>query len=159
MKESFPLLLVKLRPWSIIISFNLINLLIRIILWINIKNIFSVIFINLTIIEISWFREITRERTFIGNHTFYIKMTLKSILIIFIISELFFFLFHFFFFSQINFSINWNWYNMTVSIAGSSSVRTITNVTLVPVFKRKFTRGARKETSTNVRFFVLQYIL
>ena len=49
-----------------------------------------IIFINLIIIKILRFRDIIRERTFIGYHTFCIKIILKFRTIIFIISELFF---------------------------------------------------------------------
>lgn len=106
MKKNFPFFLVKIRPWPIIISLNLINLLIRIILWIYLKLLFLIfiIFINLIFIKILWFRDIIRERTFLGYHTFYIKIILKFRIVIFIISEFFFF-----------FSFFWTFFHSSIS--------------------------------------------
>lgn len=112
MKKNFPFFLVKNRPWPIIISISILNFLIRIILWINfkIKFLILIILFNILIIISLWFRDIIRERTYIGFHTFIIKIILKFRIIIFIISELFFFISFFwtFFHSSISPSIEIN---------------------------------------------------
>lgn len=112
MKKNFPFFLVKLRPWPIIISFNLINLLIRIILFIYLKKLIFIfiILLNVILIKILWFRDIIRERTFLGNHTLILKIMLKFSMVIFIISELFFFISFFwtFFHNSISPSIEIN---------------------------------------------------
>ena len=112
MKKNFPFFLVKLSPWPIIKSFNLINLLIRIILYIYFKKLIFIfnILLNVILIKILWFRDIIRERTFLGNHTLILKIILKFRIIIFIISELFFFISFFwtFFHNSISPSIEIN---------------------------------------------------
>ena len=112
MKKNFPFFLVKLSPWPIIVSFNLINLLIRIILFINFKKLIItfIILLNVILIKILWFRDIIRERTLLGNHTLILKIILKFRIIIFIISELFFFISFFwtFFHNSISPSIEIN---------------------------------------------------
>ncbi|KAF3419749.1 cytochrome c oxidase subunit 3 (mitochondrion) [Frieseomelitta varia] len=112
MKKNFPFFLVKISPWPIIMSLNLMNLFISIVLWINFKFLLLMIimFMNLIMIKILWFRDIIRESTFMGYHTFYIKIMLKFSMIMFIISELFFFISFFwtFFHSSISPSIEIN---------------------------------------------------
>nr|DBA43967.1 TPA: COX3 [Bombus confusus] len=94
MKKNFPFHMVTLSPWPIICSFNLLNLLLSIILWIYLNNLI-LLFINLSILLMSsfmWFRDIIRESTFQGMHSLYILSMLKFSMIMFIVSELFFFI-------------------------------------------------------------------
>lgn len=94
MKKNFPFHIVTISPWPIIVSINTINILLRTILWIYLNNLLIIIF-NLSILIISsiiWFRDIVRERTFQGIHSLYIITIIKFRIIIFIISELFFFI-------------------------------------------------------------------
>lgn len=137
MKKNFPFFIVKNRPWPIIISFNLINILIRIILWIYIKKyfLFIIIIINILIIKILWFRDIIRERTFQGNHTYFIKIILKFSIIIFIISELFFFISFFwtFFHRSISPSIEINiiWPPKIIKIFNYTEIPLLNTFTLI----------------------------
>uniref|UniRef100_UPI003D567CBC cytochrome c oxidase subunit III n=1 Tax=Geniotrigona thoracica TaxID=395500 RepID=UPI003D567CBC len=112
MKKNFPYFILKNSPWPIIVSFNLMNFLISIIIWINTKNLFivSLMFLNLCLTKIMWNRDIIRESTFMGNHTFTIKNMIKFSMIMFIVSELFFFISFFwtFFHSSISPSIEIN---------------------------------------------------
>lgn len=82
------------RPWPLIISFNIINLLLTNVIRLNSKftilNIFNLITLILT--SYQWWRDLIRERTFQGFHTLNIINIIKFRIILFIISELFFFI-------------------------------------------------------------------
>lgn len=92
--HNHPYHLVSLRPWPLITSINLFNLLFRIIIWfyLNYNYIIILNLFNLIISIFLWWRDIIRERTFQGNHTYIILKFLKFSIILFIISELFFFI-------------------------------------------------------------------
>nr|DBA43564.1 TPA_asm: COX3 [Bombus haemorrhoidalis] len=112
MKKNFPFHMVSPSPWPIILSMNLMNLLLSCILWIYLNNLMLMI-MNMIILILSlsmWFRDIIRESTFQGMHSLYILMMLKLSMIIFIISELFFFISFFwtFFHNSISPSIEIN---------------------------------------------------
>lgn len=95
MKKLFqPFHLVTLRPWPLFTSFRLIILLIRFINWFNNFN-FNLIYIRVFLILIcvfQWWRDIIRERTFQGFHTKKVYIGLKLGILLFIISEIFFFI-------------------------------------------------------------------
>ena len=137
MKKNFPFFLVKLSPWPIIVSFNLINLLIRIILFINFKKLIItfIILLNVILIKILWFRDIIRERTLLGNHTLILKIILKFRIIIFIISELFFFISFFwtFFHNSISPSIEINiiWPPKIIEIFNYIEIPLLSTFTLI----------------------------
>nr|DBA43668.1 TPA_asm: COX3 [Bombus laesus] len=94
MKKNFPFHMVTISPWPIITSFNLMNLLMSIIFWIYMNNLNNMImnFILLVLSMFMWFRDIIRESTFQGIHSMYITMMMKFSMIMFIVSELFFFI-------------------------------------------------------------------
>nr|DBA43707.1 TPA_asm: COX3 [Bombus melanurus] len=112
MKKNFPFHMVTISPWPIIVSLNLMNLLMSIILWIYMNNLMIMIFnlLNLLLSMLMWFRDIVRESTFQGMHTMYIMLMLKFSMIMFIVSELFFFISFFwtFFHNSISPSIEIN---------------------------------------------------
>jgi len=89
-----PYFILNLRPWPILIAFNIFNLIVSniIILNFNINIFFIRNLILIIIIIITWWRDIIRERTFIGNHNFYIINLIKFRIILFIISEIFLFI-------------------------------------------------------------------
>lgn len=93
-KINQPYFILNLRPWPILISTNIFNIIISNIIILNFK-INRFIIINLIIvitISITWWRDIIRERTFQGNHNFYIINLIKFRIILFIISEIFLFI-------------------------------------------------------------------
>lgn len=112
MKKNFPFHIVTISPWPIISSLSLINFLLRIIIWIYLNNLINIIFnlILLIIPILLWFRDIIRERTYQGIHSIYVIIIIKFRIIIFIISELFFFISFFwtFFHNSISPSIEIN---------------------------------------------------
>lgn len=95
MKKLYqPFHLVTLRPWPLLTSFRIIILLVRIINWFNNFN-FNIIYIGLLLILIciyQWWRDVIRERTFQGFHTNKVYSGLKLGILLFIISEIFFFI-------------------------------------------------------------------
>lgn len=86
--------LVDNRPWPIIRSINAIVIFIRIIKIFYRKQVDLLLIRRITIIFISfqWWRDICRERTFQGLHTNQVLTGLKWGIILFIISEVFFFI-------------------------------------------------------------------
>lgn len=93
-KINQPYFLLNLRPWPILISLNTFNIIISNIILINFKfNILIILnLLIIIIISIIWWRDIIRERTFQGNHNFYIINLIKLRIILFIISEIFLFI-------------------------------------------------------------------
>lgn len=85
--------LVTPRPWPIIISLSLFNNLISIIIWFHKINYITIISFPCTILcMIQWWRDIIRESTYQGFHTHSVYIGLRLGIILFIISEIFFFL-------------------------------------------------------------------
>nr|DBA43785.1 TPA_asm: COX3 [Bombus opulentus] len=112
MKKNFPFHMVTISPWPIISSLSLMNFLLSIIIWIYLNNLMNMIF-NLILLIISmllWFRDIIRESTFQGMHSMNVVMMMKFSMIMFIISEMFFFISFFwtFFHNSISPSIEMN---------------------------------------------------
>nr|DBA43733.1 TPA_asm: COX3 [Bombus soroeensis] len=106
MKKNFPFHMVTNSPWPIITSFNLMNLMISIIMWIYLNNLIN-LYLNSLIMTLSlsmWFRDIIRESTFQGMHSLYILSMLKFSMILFILSEMLFFTSFFWTFFHSNFS-------------------------------------------------------
>lgn len=89
-----PFHLVTLRPWPLIRSFSIKIILIGIINWFHNFDLRLVIFgkILLLIILFQWWRDVVRERTFQGFHSKIIISGIKFRIILFIISEIFFFI-------------------------------------------------------------------
>lgn len=91
--KNHPFHLVENRPWPIIISINILNLIISLISWIHLLE-YKILIIRTLIILINsyqWWRDITRERTFQGWHTKKVILRIKLGIILFIVSEILFF--------------------------------------------------------------------
>jgi Heme/copper-type cytochrome/quinol oxidase, subunit 3 len=93
MKKNHQFHLVDPSPWPIIISFSILNLTLFNVLFFNIKKTFLIIIriIITTLIIFLWWRDIQRERTFQGNHTKIVIISIKYGIILFIRSEILFF--------------------------------------------------------------------
>nr|AXS65130.1 cytochrome c oxidase subunit 3 [Cucujoidea sp. 19 KM-2017] len=86
--------LVDISPWPIIGSFSALTLMLGIIKWFHKFNI-NLMFLSFLIIFLvmyQWWRDIIRESTFQGHHTYTVSMGLRWGMILFITSEIFFFL-------------------------------------------------------------------
>lgn len=92
--KNHPFHLVDVRPWPILGSLRALTVISGLIKWFHIFNP-SLLFIGLTsiiIIIYQWWRDITREGTFQGQHTYMVTIGLRWGIILFITSEVFFFL-------------------------------------------------------------------
>nr|AZL93444.1 cytochrome c oxidase subunit 3 [Pristaulacus sp. ZJUH_2016030] len=114
-KLNYPFHLVTVSPWPIIISFSLMNLIFNLTFYFHSFNLNDLIFsMILSIFSfIQWNRDIIRESTFQGFHLLNIIYSMKISMILFIISELFFFIsffwtyFHNFLSPNIEIGNNW----------------------------------------------------
>nr|UPX89428.1 cytochrome c oxidase subunit III [Polistes rothneyi] len=93
-KTNHPYHMVSISPWPLILSLNLMFLLISIIKMFYQYQIYLLIlsFINSNLILFQWWRDVTREGTYQGMHTKNMMKNLKMGMILFIISEIFFFI-------------------------------------------------------------------
>jgi len=86
--------LVDPSPWPLIISIILLNYTSIIVIFFNTK-IYTPILISMTLVVItilSWWKDIQRERTYQGNHTNRVIISIKYGIILFITSEVLFFI-------------------------------------------------------------------
>nr|YP_009735093.1 cytochrome c oxidase subunit III [Acropyga goeldii]QBG38576.1 cytochrome c oxidase subunit III [Acropyga goeldii] len=103
--QNHPFHLVSLSPWPILISLSLFNTLIYTIMWFykfkymitflhSIPLIYTIYlpFIVSILCIYQWWRDVTRESTFQGLHTKWVYHGLQLGMILFIISEIFFFI-------------------------------------------------------------------
>ncbi len=88
-----PFHLVEIRPWPLLAGTGAFSLAIGLTRWFHghgIKILFlSILLIILCIYQ--WWRDVIRERTFIGHHTSYVTKGLRYGIILFILSEVIFF--------------------------------------------------------------------
>nr|YP_010988060.1 cytochrome c oxidase subunit III [Harpegnathos venator]WON66593.1 cytochrome c oxidase subunit III [Harpegnathos venator] len=88
-----PFHLVTVSPWPLIMSLCLLNNLIMMISWFNKFNYYLSLTIPCSLIcMFQWWRDVTRESTFQGFHSLMVYKGLRIGMILFIISEIFFFL-------------------------------------------------------------------
>lgn len=93
-KSNHPYHIVTIRPWPLITSFNIMFFLIGIIKWFYFLklDLFFISILTLILSLYQWWRDVVREGTFQGIHTSNIIKNLKIGIILFIISEIFFFI-------------------------------------------------------------------
>nr|AKE36794.1 cytochrome c oxidase subunit III [Rubiconia intermedia] len=92
--KNHPYHLVDISPWPLTGSIGAMTLTSGMVLWFH-KNEMYLFYMGLTIMSltmIQWWRDIVREATFQGHHTLKVSMGLKIGMILFIISEIFFFI-------------------------------------------------------------------
>nr|YP_010508166.1 cytochrome c oxidase subunit III [Coccinella transversoguttata]UXG56643.1 cytochrome c oxidase subunit 3 [Coccinella transversoguttata] len=106
MMKNHPFHLVDYSPWPILGAFSAMTTMIGIIKWFNYynTNLFLISNIILLMIMIQWWRDVIRESTFQGNHTYVVSMGLRWGMILFITSEVFFFI-----------SFFWSFYHSSLS--------------------------------------------
>nr|QUI77276.1 cytochrome c oxidase subunit III [Mitjaevia dworakowskae] len=91
--NNHPFHLVDKSPWPITGSIGLLTTMLGMIMWfhkININLFLLGIFI-IILTKIQWWRDVTRESTFQGLHTFKVTLSMKLGMILFIVSEILFF--------------------------------------------------------------------
>nr|AWU49030.1 cytochrome c oxidase subunit 3 [Pseudophacopteron sp. DMP-2018] len=94
MNKNHQFHLVDPSPWPLSISFSLMSTMTLTILYFNIKHMnFLIINLIVTIwIMMLWWRDIQRESTFQGNHTYLVVNSMKYGMMLFILSEILFFI-------------------------------------------------------------------
>nr|YP_010415462.1 cytochrome c oxidase subunit III [Ziczacella heptapotamica]USC52152.1 cytochrome c oxidase subunit III [Ziczacella heptapotamica] len=91
--NNHPFHLVDKSPWPITGSIGLLTTMLGMIMWFHKLNI-NLMLMGMTIIiltMIQWWRDVTRESTFQGLHTFKVILSMKLGMILFILSEILFF--------------------------------------------------------------------
>lgn len=93
-RKNHPFHLVEVSPWPILGALGAITIIIGLIKWFHIYNIYLFILglTNTLLVIYQWWRDITRERTFQGIHTSTVTFGLRWGIILFITSEVLFFL-------------------------------------------------------------------
>nr|YP_009729774.1 cytochrome c oxidase subunit III [Copris tripartitus]QHW07550.1 cytochrome c oxidase subunit III [Copris tripartitus] len=92
--KNHPYHLVDVSPWPLMGALGAMISMIGIIKWFHFNN-YSLFLLGMTItmlIMLQWWRDVTREGTFQGLHTFPVTMGLRWGMILFITSEIFFFI-------------------------------------------------------------------
>nr|UVU30559.1 cytochrome c oxidase subunit 3 [Euceros serricornis] len=112
---NHPFHLVTISPWPLIMSFNLMMMMLGAIkLFYDLSNFLLLLSMILIILSIfQWWRDIIRESTYQGMHSLNVLNLLRLGMILFIISEIFFFIsffwafFHSFLSPNIDIGMNW----------------------------------------------------
>nr|APX40777.1 cytochrome c oxidase subunit 3 [Cryptocephalus lividimanus] len=92
--KNHPFHLVDYSPWPIISAMGTLTMMVGLIQWFHQFN-HSLLFIGLLInmmVSIQWWRDITRESTFQGQHTMKVSLGMRWGMILFITSEILFFI-------------------------------------------------------------------
>lgn len=113
--KNHPFHLVDYRPWPILGSFRAIITITGLIKWFHLfkRDLFLLGLFITTLIIYQWWRDIVREGTFQGHHTYIVTIGLRWGIILFITSEVFFFIrffwgfFHNSLAPAIDIGINW----------------------------------------------------
>nr|APX40647.1 cytochrome c oxidase subunit 3 [Crioceris asparagi] len=94
MHQNHPFHLVDQSPWPLLSSFNALAIMMGLIKWFHLYeiNLFLISIFSMMLIMYLWWRDITREGTFLGFHTFKVTLGLRWGMILFIVSEIFFFI-------------------------------------------------------------------
>nr|AOY39492.1 cytochrome c oxidase subunit 3 [Scolytinae sp. BMNH 1039965] len=108
MKQNHPFHLVNQSPWPITTSFSVFTMLMGVIKWFHmLETNLLILGLMLTLLSsYQWWRDITRESTYQGHHTMKVANGLQWGMILFIISEIFFFLAFFWAFFHASLSPN-----------------------------------------------------
>nr|YP_003331294.1 cytochrome c oxidase subunit III [Chauliognathus opacus]ACM45016.1 cytochrome c oxidase subunit III [Chauliognathus opacus] len=114
-KKNHPYHLVEVSPWPILGSFGTMALMLGMIKWFHLFNNDLLLFamMSMMLIMYQWWRDVVREATYQGIHTFKVVQGMRWGMILFITSEVFFFISFFwsFFHSSLspNIELGMNW--------------------------------------------------
>nr|ARH53862.1 cytochrome c oxidase subunit 3 [Epuraea guttata] len=91
--KNHPFHLVDYSPWPILSSFSALILVTGLIKWFHLfeMNLLMLGLMTTSLIMYQWWRDVVRESTYQGHHTFIVTMGLRWGMILFITSEVFFF--------------------------------------------------------------------
>nr|ALO76337.1 cytochrome c oxidase subunit 3 [Bolboceratex sp. BOL01] len=93
MRKNHPFHLVDVSPWPLTAALGAMITMIGIIKWFHMfnMNLFILGTVITLLVMFQWWRDVTREGTFQGHHTYQVTMGLRWGMILFIMSEVFFF--------------------------------------------------------------------
>nr|AZZ89106.1 cytochrome c oxidase subunit 3 [Paracatonidia sp. SX-2018] len=115
MKQNHPFHMVNKSPWPILTSINIMTMLMGAVLWFYKKEMTNMTLglLGTILCLMCWWRDVTRESTFQGNHTIMVIKGIKLGMMLFITSEVMFFVSFFwgFFHSSLSptIEIGMNW--------------------------------------------------
>nr|QNP09680.1 cytochrome c oxidase subunit 3 [Ochthebius sp. IBE<ESP> AV177] len=94
MHKNHPFHLVDISPWPLVGALSAMITMMGLIKWFHFfnNNLFMLGLLIMMLIMYQWWRDISREGTFLGLHTFNVTMGLRWGMILFITSEVFFFI-------------------------------------------------------------------
>nr|AFU50207.1 cytochrome c oxidase subunit III [Imatidium capense] len=94
MTKNHPFHMVDYSPWPILASFNALMIFMGMIKWFHFFNnkLLMIGLITMIFIMYQWWRDIVRESTLQGNHTLMVSLGMRWGMILFIVSEIFFFI-------------------------------------------------------------------
>nr|ADO60424.1 cytochrome c oxidase subunit III [Phalacridae sp. BMNH 840198] len=94
MHKNHPFHLVDISPWPLLGSLSALTFMVGLIKWFHYYNINLLLLglISMLLVMYQWWRDITREGTFQGHHTYKVVLGLRWGMILFITSEVFFFI-------------------------------------------------------------------
>jgi len=103
-----PFHLVDESPWPLLAAFSAIGLTSGLLKWFHYLDVrlFVVRLLILFLVSFQWWRDVVREARIIGQHTFIVELGLRWGIILFIISEVFFFLSFFWAFFHRRLAVN-----------------------------------------------------
>nr|YP_010411291.1 cytochrome c oxidase subunit III [Megalocaria dilatata]URN72801.1 cytochrome c oxidase subunit III [Megalocaria dilatata] len=94
MTKNHPFHLVDYSPWPVLGALGAMTTMIGMIKWFHLfnSNLLMISNMLLLLIMFQWWRDVVRESTYQGNHTFLVTMGMRWGMILFIMSEIFFFI-------------------------------------------------------------------
>nr|YP_010990570.1 cytochrome c oxidase subunit III [Kodaianella bicinctifrons]WOW98884.1 cytochrome c oxidase subunit III [Kodaianella bicinctifrons] len=137
MKQNHPFHMVTKSPWPIIMSMNILTMLLGTVMWMTKKEMITmnVGMLMTTLCSIVWWRDVTRESTYQGNHTNKVISGIKMGMILFIMSEIMFFssFFWSFFHSSLSPSIEigMNWPPKSIKSFNPTEVPLLNTIILI----------------------------
>nr|ALO76438.1 cytochrome c oxidase subunit 3 [Impressosora (Neoeutrapela) sp. EUT01] len=135
--KNHPFHLVDVSPWPILASFSALITMTGIIKWFHLadNSLLTLASISMLLIMYQWWRDISREATFQGHHTFIVTMGMRWGMILFITSEILFFVSFFWAFFHNSLSptveIGMQWPPMGISVFNPIQIPLLNTVILL----------------------------
>nr|AFQ62124.1 cytochrome c oxidase subunit III [Trinodes hirtus] len=137
MMKNHPFHMVQVSPWPILGALSAMTMMMGMIKWFhkNNESLLIISTISTLLIMYQWWRDITRESTFQGNHTFTVTMGLRWGMILFITSEILFFVSFFWAFFHSSLSptheLGMNWPPKSVEIFNPTHIPLLNTLILL----------------------------
>lgn len=88
-----PFHIVDIRPWPLLVGLNGFSLAIGLVGWFHRGGLLGVVLslVVICFVLCGWWRDVIRERTYLGRHTRYVSRGLRGGMVLFLLSEVIFF--------------------------------------------------------------------